>query len=215
MVEEILALKKKGYTIKQIAQEMDSTIGKVQYRLRKLQSQQHTSAPKKEMEYESHQVSPIRNIPSSYELDRIVLLPQGPESIYIYWDLQSSTRHMVSHHFRKPWSELNKKLKVYDVSDLLFNGHNSHWNIDISLPEMTDNWFLNDLEANRTFIVDFGIQPDSSDFFTVLRSAPIETPRDESDSKRLVAVERWKAGDCQSPEWLEQFSTYSIYSLLK
>ncbi|MGP4080871.1 DUF4912 domain-containing protein [Pseudalkalibacillus sp. R45] len=214
-MEEILALKKKGYTIKQIAKEMDSTVGKVQYRLRKLQSQQNMSENKKEMEYESRQVPPTWNIPSSYELDRIVLLPQGPESLYIYWDLQSSTRHMVSHHFRKPWSELKKKLRVYDVSDLIFNGHNSHRNIDISLPETTDNWFLNDLKANRTFIVDFGIQPDSSDFFTVLRSAPIETPRTESDSKRQDAVKKWKAGDCKTPEWHEQFSSYSIYSLLK
>ncbi|WP_261129470.1 DUF4912 domain-containing protein [Bacillus sp. Marseille-Q3570] len=214
-MEKILALKKKGYTIKQIAQEMDSTVGKVQYRLRKLQSQQHTSVLKKEKEFEANQVRPISDIPFSYELDRIVLLPQGPEALYIYWDLQSSTRHMVSHHFRKPWSELDKKLRVYDVTDLIFNGHNSHSNMDIILPEMTDNWFLNDLEANRTFIVDFGIQPHSSDFFTVLRSAPIETPRTESDSKRQDAVEKWKTGDCRSPEWFEQFSTYSIYSLLK
>ncbi|WP_408006774.1 DUF4912 domain-containing protein [Pseudalkalibacillus sp. A8] len=215
MVEEILALKKRGLTIKQIAEEMDSTVGKIQYRLRKLQKLDQKSSFKKARVQVTSVLSP-RNIPSSYELDRIVLLPQGPHTIYAYWDLKAITRNMVAHHFTKSWSDLNKKLRVYDISDLHFNGHNCHLYFDICLPEMTDNWFINDLEENRTFIIDFGIQPDSSEFFTVLRSDPVETPRTEGGSMRhSEGVNRWKSGDQKSPEWYEQFSTYSIYSLLK
>ncbi|MCF6408479.1 DUF4912 domain-containing protein [Pseudalkalibacillus salsuginis] len=215
MVEKILALKNKGYTIKQIAEEMDSTVGKIQYRLRKLQKLDRTSSFKKNQLPETR-VHISRKIPSTYEMDRLALLPQGPHTVYAYWDLKTITSNMVAHHFRKPWSDLNKQLRVYDISDLHFNGHNSHWYFDISLPEMTDNWFINNLEDNRTFIVDFGIQCECSGFFTVLRSAPIETPRTAGGSMRHnEAVDRWKSGAQKSPEWYEQFSTYSIYSLLK
>lgn len=210
MIEEIIALKERGYTLKEIANKLDVTVGKIQYRLKKERAVQLSdNEPIK-----SFKIS--KEIPSAYELDRIVALPQSPHCLYAYWDIQSTTQHMTSHHMSKPWPELTKKLRVYDVSDLHFNGQNSHRFFDIHLPEMTNDWFIRDLQENRTYIVDIGVSSERCDFFTIVRSTPVETPRTSNSSGRHEEpVKKWQSGDQPSPEWCEQFSTYSVYRLLK
>jgi hypothetical protein len=210
MIEEIIALKERGYTLKEIANELDLSVGKVQYRLRKERSVQLSN---NEL-VKRFKIS--KEIPIAYEIDRVVSLPQNPHCLYAYWDIQSTTQHMISHQLSKPWPELTKKLRVYDVSDLLFNGHNSHRFFDIYLPEMTNDWFIRDLEENRTYIVDVGVSSDCCDFFTIVRSEPVETPRTAHSSGRHEGpVKKWQSGNQQSPEWCEQFLTYSVYRLLK
>ncbi len=210
MIEEIIALKERGFTLKEIANELDLSVGKIQYRLRK----ERMIEEKKIVPKQFYRIS--REIPTAYKLDRIVALPQNPLCIYAYWDIQSTTQHMISHQFTKPWRELRKKLRVYDVSDLQFNGHNSHRFFDIQLPEMTNNWFIRNLEENRTYIVDVGVGSEHCDFFTIVRSNPIETPRSgPSQGRHEEPVKRWQSGDLETPEWHEQFSTYSVYRLLK
>ncbi|WP_349407823.1 DUF4912 domain-containing protein [Pseudalkalibacillus sp. SCS-8] len=210
MIEEIIEMKKKGYTIKQISSELNVSVGKIQYRLRK----ERLTQPLAESET---QFTISKKIPGAYEIDRIVVLPQNPHCLYAYWDVQTPTQHMVAHHFSKSWTALTKKLRIYDCSDVIFNGHNAHRYIDIPVPEMTNNWFIRDLEENRTYIADYGVADEGCDFFSIVRSKPVETPRigDKHSSRHRDPVKRWQTGELSSPEWHETFSAYSIYNLLK
>jgi hypothetical protein len=210
MIEDIIALKDRGYTVKEIADQLDLSVGKIQYRLRKkkaLETQQ-------QMNRSPFKIS--KSIPEAYEIDRIVAMPQGPHCVYAYWDVQSTTQHMVEHHFCIPWTDLQKKLRIHDVSDLHFNGHNSHCHTTIELPEMTNNWFIRPVEENRTYVIDFGVGSNVDEFFTIIRSAPVETPREGTNSGRhREPLEHWQSGNGSSPQWYEQFSTYSVYGLIK
>lgn len=207
LIEDILALREKGYSFRKIAKELKTTVGKVQYRYQKNQ----------EGKAESNVPIRLIQVPSSYERDEVTLLPQSPTVIYSYWELSTAMRQMIEHQCRSAWHELNKHLRVYDCTMLHFNGHNAHCYIDIDLPEMTNNWMIRGLEPNRTYIVDLGIWTKQGSFLTIIRSNAIDTPRSDEAVKGLHvhAVHQWKDGQTTEPEWLEHFSTYSYYETVK
>ncbi len=209
MIEDIISLREKGYSFRKIAQELKTTVGKVQYRYQKNQEEIN----KKIVEHSRS----IQEIPSSYERDEVTLLPQSPTVIYSYWELSGALRQMSEQQCRTAWHELKKHLRVYDCTMLHFNGHNAHRYIDIFLPEITNNWMIHGLEPNRTYIVDVGVWTRQGSFLTLVRSNAIDTPRADETAKgiHVHAVHQWKNGVAAEPEWLEHFSTYSYYETIK
>ncbi|GAE24759.1 hypothetical protein JCM9140_711 [Halalkalibacter wakoensis JCM 9140] len=210
MIEQIVALREQGYSFRKIADELNTTVGKVQYRYQKHLQQQ-------EEDKEIEQMDIVPKIPSSYERDEVTLLPQSPTTIFAFWEMSLTLRQMTEHQTRTPWHELLKKIRVYDCTMIDFNGHNAHKFFDISIPEMTNNWIVHNLEPNRTYIVDIGIETKQRSFLTLLRSNAIDTPRSEEGMTGLhiEAVNQWKSGNLHEPDWLEHFSTYSYYEKVK
>ncbi|WP_332691038.1 DUF4912 domain-containing protein [Halalkalibacter lacteus] len=209
LIEQILNLREQGYSFRKIAKELNTTVGKVQYRYQK-HKQQHEE--NKENDYHFEQI-----VPDSYERDEVTLLSQSPKVVYAYWEISTSLRQITEHQCRLPWHDLHKQLRVYDCTMIDFNGHNEHRYFDISLPEMTNNWMIQNLEPNRTYIVDLGIRTRQGSFLSLIRSNAIDTPRSDEASKGLHvdAVNEWKEGSASEPRWLEHFSTYSYYEKVK
>ncbi|ARK29378.1 DUF4912 domain-containing protein [Halalkalibacter krulwichiae] len=210
MIEQILALREKGYSFRKIADQLNTTVGKVQYRYQK-----HLQAKEEAVQEES--IDFTHSVPASYERDEITLLPQSPTVIYTFWEISASLRQMFEHQCRAPWHDLRKQLRIYDCTMIEFNGHNAHRYFDIDLPEMTNNWTIHNIQPNRTYIVDFGIRTRQQSFLSLLRSNAIDTPRfDEGDKGiHVESVNEWKNGESIEPKWLEHFSTYSYYETVK
>ncbi|MDT8861736.1 DUF4912 domain-containing protein [Alkalihalobacillus sp. MEB130] len=210
LIEQILTLRERGYSFRKIAIELNTTVGKVQYRYQKYRQQQEENE-------EIEQMDMIPSVPSSYERDEFSLLPQSPTTVYAFWEVSASLRQVSEHQTRHRWEELSKCLRVYDCTMIDFNGHNSHRYFDIYIPEMTNNWVIRELEPNRTYIVDFGVQTRQGSFLSLLRSNAIDTPRssDSINGLHVEAVNQWKSGKCNEPNWLEHFSTYSYYEKIK
>jgi hypothetical protein len=210
VIEQILALREKGYSFRKIANELNTTVGKVQYRYQKHLQQQEENNEEEKIFYS-------QSIPASYERDEITLLQQSPTVLYTFWEVSASMRQMSEHQCRLPWQEITKQIRVYDCTMVEFNGHNAHRFFDIDIPEMTNNWFISEIEPNRTYIVDFGIKTRQNSFLSLLRSNAIDTPRSDTGNKGLHvdAVHEWKNGQSDEPKWLEHFSTYSYYETVK
>lgn len=222
MIEEIVRLKENGLTLKQIAARMDVSIGKVQYRWQKYRIERKKVEGTSRKQLKHSNIDSKRQIawemPPEYDEDTIVALPQSPTTLYVYWSLSASKKRMIEHHLRTEWSNLPKVLKIYDVTDLHFQGHNQHRTFEVSLPEMTNNWFLTNLETNRTFIFDFGTRTYDGSFFTVIRSKSVETPRSDLQPyypRHRIPLQEWKEGMSSSPNWQESVSCYSYYEKLK
>lgn len=213
LIEDIVKLKERGLTLQEIAERMNMSLGKVQYRWNKYRQQQshpeEISAPLQEMTKEKW------SMPFEYKEANACLMPRTPESLYVYWSFSESVKNMAEHHFRTKWEELSGVLKVYDVTDILFYGHNAHRTFEIDLPPMTNNWFLHSLEPDRTYIADIGTRTFDGSFFTLLRTNPAETGAAEKSSSYDEKIERWKQQDVSQPEWLENFSTYSYYQKIR
>lgn len=211
VIEQILALRQEGYSFRKIAKELDTTVGKVQYRYQKhLQEQENFHEEDGEIQF-----SP--NLPTSYDRDEVTLLPQSPTVLHTFWDISVGLRQMIEHQCRSPWHELKKLIRVYDCTLINFNGHNANKYFDIEIPEMTNNWTITNLEPNRTYLVDFGVLTRQHTFISLLRSNAIDTPRSSDSQKGLhvKAVYEWKQGQSSEPKWLEHFSTYSYYETVK
>ncbi|WP_227521998.1 DUF4912 domain-containing protein [Bacillus solitudinis] len=223
LLEQIIELREKGYSFRKIAKEIESTVGKVQYRylkyLQEIDEEQPFShqAKTKELINEISSTYQKEALPPVYNYDEITLLAEGPSSLFACWEVEDSTKKMAEYHCHKPWSEMPKLLKLFDVTMRDFNGHNEHRFIEVKLPEMTNNWHFHQLEPNRTYIVELGVLSTHGTYLALLRSNAIDTPRKIDGSKGLhvEAVHHWQEGYQHNPDWLEHFSTYSYYESIK
>ncbi|WP_100372439.1 DUF4912 domain-containing protein [Bacillus sp. FJAT-45037] len=212
MIEDIVKLREKGFSFRKIAKELGTTVGKVQYRFQKHQEERQT---KKEIILMPKEMR--RELPASYERDELMLLPRTPTSLHAYFETSHFTRQLIEHQMRTPWHELQKVLRLYDITAIDFNGHHSHRFVDADLPEVTNNWYFHGVEENRTYILDLGVRTRDHSFFSIMRSNPIDTPRLKSSMRGQYqeALHNWQQGVSNDPQWLEHFSTYSYYESTK
>lgn len=133
---------------------------------------------------------PIPELPSTYGIDRLVLMVRDPNWLYAYWEITATKQdEFTAAYGPAAWNSTRPVLRVYDVTGVNFNGVNANSYIDINLPEFTDNWHLNVGQPDRSFCVDLGrIFPDGR-FITLLRSNVVTTPR-------------CTLSDCLDEEWM-------------
>ena len=116
--------------------------------------------------------------PERYDLDLLHLLIRDAHTLYVYWELSSRRRRLVSEHFECDWGAMPKVLRVYDVTYRDFNGQNANGWFDIETTPEADNWYVHGVRANTTYLVDYGTYTLERQFIPLLRSNAAATPRD-------------------------------------
>jgi uncharacterized protein len=116
--------------------------------------------------------------PPGYGDNRIVLLARDPWWIFSYWEIR---RDKEDEALRKIEAQGEKAktsvLRVYDVTDVNFNGRNAHSYFDIGLKGLANNWYINVNAPDRAWVVDIGIVTGKGSFYLLARSNTIKTPR--------------------------------------
>ena len=97
---------------------------------------------------------------------------------YIWWhiiedDLQMAVSKNVDTSY-----PLQFILRVYDVTDILFDGLNAHKQFDIEVHDLTDHWYLDIYESARNYLVEGGFRGQSGQFIPIVRSNTIFLPSD-------------------------------------
>ncbi|KAA0549411.1 DUF4912 domain-containing protein [Bacillus sp. BGMRC 2118] len=211
MIQDILKYRDQGLSFREIARELNSTVGKVHYSWTKyVKDHEIGNEDSPQLEFQLPQSLPSPN------QDCMCLMVQNSTSLYLYWDISKAKIQFIETNFQKSFSSMTKYIKIYHITSILFNGHNAHREFEIALPEMTNNWFVREVEPNQTYIAELGVKTEEGTFFTIARSNPIDTPRDDVNQAGLFteSVHEWKQGQSSSPAWLENFSTYSYYEKL-
>ena len=146
--------------------------------------------------------------------DLLMLMVQNESSLYTHWEISIDKQLMVQLQFNKTWRELQKVIRVADITKVIYNGDNAHRYAEFPIPEQMTDLFIKNVESNRTYIVELGIHTEEGVFFTLLRSNSIATPIND-----LRHIERetldWKSVSDSKPIWHENFSTYSYYENTK
>lgn len=136
-------------------------------------------------------------------------------TIYVYWEVSHRTRLLASQHFHCDWHMLPKMIRLYNVTNIYFNGHNAHYNTDYTATSEADNWYIHQIEENATYIVDYGIRTWDGQFIPLLRSNPVHTPRAQEASYgepiigTISNLQDYPNIRRIPPHFFENFNTYS------
>lgn len=156
-------------------------------------------------------------VPDRYYRDSLHLMVVDAHSLYVYWEISDRRRWLVSQHFECDYGVMPKVLRVYDVTCIYFNGSNAHSYRDIWTTPAADNWYLHDLGADRTYLVDIGTYTWEHEFIPLLRSNCVATPkRGEAAWGEPIQslIPETRAEHVQSripPHFFENIQVYSPY----
>ncbi|MCX5686016.1 MAG: DUF4912 domain-containing protein [Candidatus Omnitrophica bacterium] len=116
--------------------------------------------------------------PPGYGDNKIVLLTRDPWWIFSYWEIRRDKEDETVRKIESAGERVEKSvLRIYDVTDVNFNGKNAHTYFDIDLKGLANNWYINVNMPDRAWIVDIGIVSNKGNFYMLARSNVVKTPR--------------------------------------
>ncbi|MGQ9825903.1 MAG: DUF4912 domain-containing protein [Desulfotomaculales bacterium] len=134
------------------------------------------------------------DLPSSYGVDRLVLLARDPYWLYAYWEITATKQEEFSAAYGPfAWVSSQPVLRVYDVTATPGGEQKINIYADIGINEEADNWHINVGEPDHTFFVDLGRRLPDGRFIPLLRSNFVTTPR-ASLSERTDEEWMWIEG---------------------
>lgn len=132
------------------------------------------------------------DLPYSYNSTKLVLMVRDPYWAFSYWDMGEETARKVSTVLKEHYGNIRAVLRVYDVTDVEFDGKNSHWNYDLDVFLEARNWYINLGIPNRSYIVDLGLVDARGNFYLIARSNCVRTPREGPSD---IIDDQWLAVD--------------------
>ncbi len=136
--------------------------------------------------------------PPGYGDNRIVLLVRDPWWIFAYWEIRKDREEDILRKIESSGDSQEKSiLRVYDVTNINFNGTNAHSFFDIDLKGLANNWYINVGSPDRSWVVDIGMLSKKGNFYLLARSNVVKTPHfgmsDQLDAEWMVPEdEYWK-----------------------
>jgi hypothetical protein len=121
----------------------------------------------------------VEHIPWGYGQDRVTGMVADPERLYVYWELTDEAiehaRGGLGPGGRDAW--LN--LRVYDVTDRIFDGTNAHSYFDHAVSRSDRQWFFFIGKPASTTVVELGLKSHEGYFVRIARSGRADFPRRE------------------------------------
>ncbi len=131
--------------------------------------------PRMRPEKPAYLPAPPRELPTGYGDTKVVLLVRDPEWVFAYWEINDETR--ASHNLVRGKHSKTLALRVFDVSDIDFDGTNAHRFYDVIINDYAVSWYLRMPEVNRSWCVDIGYYDEKSgEFMALARSNTVRTP---------------------------------------
>ncbi|MBI3580575.1 MAG: DUF4912 domain-containing protein [Nitrospinae bacterium] len=132
-------------------------------------------------------------IADRYNDNRIMLFVRDPYWVFGAWDLHPHKPEETARKHNINLSEFNVALRVYDVTDVVFNGQNDHKHFDVDVGTIKGSWYINVPEDDRRYVADVGLRNRRGEFFVMARSNAVGTPRhaasDRKDEEWMIADE--------------------------
>ncbi|SEN35769.1 Winged helix-turn-helix DNA-binding [Lihuaxuella thermophila] len=185
---EVVLKLEQGATQAELAKQLGLTRGQFRYRLRKF-LEQVSAEPEAAAAVEAVEMVPepteIFHDPALWDeswsrkwnRNRLVLMVKDTSTLFAYWEVQEQRKAIICEHFESDWNELPFYLQVYDVTDVWFDGYNAHSVHRFRTHPEADHWYIHSLSPGRKYLADWGTTSLSGQFFAILRSNVVETPR--------------------------------------
>ncbi|MEW5693454.1 MAG: DUF4912 domain-containing protein [Candidatus Hydrogenedentota bacterium] len=139
----------------------------------------------------------VPQLPKEYGKDRLLLLVRDPHWVFAYWELTEKSIQKIR---KKIGEETFKRstiiLRMHDVTDIVFNGTNSHASWDIDVNTRLGTRHINVWGTDRNYLAELGYRTPSGTFIRALLSNTISVPRgkvsDRIDENWMIVEETYK-----------------------
>lgn len=129
-----------------------------------------------------------QDLPGEYYVDKIVLQTRDPWWLHTYWEVTAQTFDALRGRFKDAFFSSKRTLRVYDISNIIFDGTNAHRYFDIEVGHEANNWYIDTQGPGRSWCVDFGLKLANGEFITIVRSNTAHTPL---DGPSWITDEEW------------------------
>jgi hypothetical protein len=133
-----------------------------------------------------------QELPAVYDQDRIILQVRDPRWLHAYWETKDQTIRGLKNELGENFYRAKKVLRVYDVTNITFNGSNANRFFDIQINDFANSWYVDTNEPGRAWCVDLGLMLVDGRFITILRSNVVQTPLDGPSG---ITDEEWMIPD--------------------
>ncbi|MCX5706759.1 MAG: DUF4912 domain-containing protein [Candidatus Omnitrophica bacterium] len=134
----------------------------------------------------------IEELPSKYGQEKIILQVRDPWWLHTYWEVGDLTMDRFKKELKDEFYRAKRVLRVYDVSNIIFNGQNANRFFDIEIRDFSNSWYIDTASPGRSWCVDLGLRLSNGRFITILRSNVVETPL---DGPSWITDEEWMIPD--------------------
>lgn len=143
----------------------------------------------------------IEHIPWGYGQDRVTAMVVDPERLYVYWEVTDGAIARARADLGSDGPEAALTLRIYDVTNRIFDGTNAHGFFDQGVARTDRQWFLFLGKPTSTCIVELGLKAPAGQFVRMARSGRADFPRREPTSAGPVEwlTVRAATGDVGQP----------------
>jgi uncharacterized protein len=136
-----------------------------------------------------------------------------PRKLLLYWEVSDLPKKILELFFNLSFESLIPVIRIYDVTDIVFNGKNAHHFFEVVIPYQNGHWFIKGLVANRGYVAELGVSLSEREFFPLYRSNSIQTPTIEIPNGTDIHHDliKLREHEEQPPKWIDHVSTYSYY----
>ena len=124
----------------------------------------------------------VHDIPWGYGQDRVTAMSVDPERLYVYWEVTDEAIGRARTGLGSRGSDAWLNLRVYDVTNRIFDGTNAHAYFDHSVSRTDRQWFFFLGRPTSTVVVEVGLKSSEGYFVRIARSGRADFPRRESAS---------------------------------
>lgn len=129
------------------------------------------------------------SLPDSYGVTEAYLLPRDPLWMFIYWEItENSVNAIKKEHGTDVFSKSKSVIRIHDVSDVEFNGSNSHKFVDVPAVFEAKSWYVNVPEPGRCYLCELGLLTPDGKFIAICRTNTLKLPTGKVSD---VTDEKW------------------------
>ncbi|MDD2714454.1 MAG: DUF4912 domain-containing protein [Candidatus Wallbacteria bacterium] len=142
----------------------------------------------------SQQLYPGERLPKDYGKTKMVLMVVDPLWLHTYWLVTpQKIAELVKLVGEAIFNASRFVIRVYDVTDVDFNGENAHSYFDMGVSLQARNWYFNCGNPDRNYLADLGLITPEGKFVLIARSNTIRAPRNtisEQVDDRWISIEQ-------------------------
>jgi len=124
----------------------------------------------------------VEHIPWGYGENRVTAMVVDPERLYVCWEVTDEAIERARAGLGPGGREAWLTLRVYDVTNRIFDGTNAHGYFDHSVSRTDRQWFFFIGKPASTAVVELGLKSHEGYFVRVARSGRTDFPRREPAS---------------------------------